>query len=250
MGQKLSGKVTVITGGNSGIGFATAKLFQQEGAKVIITGRRKDAVDRAVKELGGESEGFLCDTGNLRDIEGFYQRLQKAVGKIDVLFLNAGIAIFGPFTHVDEATFDSMVNVNFKGLFFNVQKALPLLNQGGSIVFNSSIADQKGFPNTSVYAATKAAVRSLARTLAGELLEHNIRVNSIAPGPIETPIFDKLGMPKEAVPEMKDGFASQIPMKRMGTSEEVAHAALFLASSDSSYITGINLTVDGGMTQL
>ena len=250
MSQRLKGKVAVITGGNSGIGLATAKLFQAEGAKVIITGRRKEALEAAVKEIEGASAGFVSDTGNLNDIADLYQQIQKTAGKIDVLFLNAGIAIFGPFDTIDEATFDAMVNVNFKGLFFNVQKAAPLLNEGASVIINSSIADQKGFPNTNIYAATKAAVRSLARTLSTELLERKIRVNSLAPGPIDTPIFDKVGVPAEAVPEMKESFAGQNPMKRLGTSEEIAKAALFLASDDSSYVTGIDLTVDGGVTQL
>jgi NAD(P)-dependent dehydrogenase (short-subunit alcohol dehydrogenase family) len=250
MSQKLKGKVAVITGGNSGIGLATAKLFQAEGAKVIITGRRKEAVEAAVKEIGGASAGFVSDTGNLNDIADLYQQIHKTAGKIDVLFLNAGIAIFGPFDTIDEATFDAMVNVNFKGLFFNVQKAAPLLNEGASVIINSSIADQKGFPNTNIYAATKAAVRSLARTLSTELLERKVRVNSLAPGPIDTPIFDKVGVPAEAVSDMKESFAGENPMKRMGSSDEIAKAALFLASDDSSYITGIDLPVDGGMTQL
>jgi NAD(P)-dependent dehydrogenase (short-subunit alcohol dehydrogenase family) len=250
MSQRLKGKVAVITGGNSGIGLATAKLFQAEGAKVIITGRRKEAVEAAVKEIGGASAGFVSDTGNLNDIADLYQQIHKTAGKIDVLFLNAGIAIFGPFDTIDEATFDAMVNVNFKGLFFNVQKAAPLLNEGASVIINSSIADQKGFPNTNIYAATKAAVRSLARTLSTELLERKVRVNSLAPGPIDTPIFDKVGVPAEAVSDMKESFAGENPMKRMGSSDEIAKAALFLASDDSSYITGIDLPVDGGMTQL
>ena len=250
MGNKLAGKVAVITGGNSGIGLATAKLFQAEGATVVITGRRKEAVDNAVKDIGGKSVGLVSDAGNLNDIQALYENVKEKFGKIDVLFLNAGVATFGPFTSIDEATFDQMVNVNFKGLFFSVQKAVPLLNEGASVIFNSSIADQKGFPATNVYAATKAAVRSLARTLAGELFENKIRVNAIAPGPIDTPIFDKLGFQEGAAGEVKDGFAKENPMKRMGTSEEIAKAALFLASDDSSYIMGIDLTVDGGMTQL
>ena len=250
MSSKLQRKVAVITGGNSGIGLASAKLFQAEGARVIITGRRKDAVEAAVKEIGGTCKGIVSDTGNLNDIVNLYEQIQQSGFKIDVLFLNAGIAIFGPFDTMDEATFDTMVNVNFKGLFFNVQKAAPLLNEGASVIINSSIADQKGFPNTNIYAATKAAVRSLARTLSTELLEKKVRVNSLAPGPIDTPIFDKVGVPAEAVPDMKESFASENPMKRLGTSEEIAKAALFLASDDSSYITGIDLTVDGGATQL
>jgi len=250
MSQKLKDKVAVITGGNSGIGLATAKLFQAEGAKVIITGRRTEAVEAAVKDIGGTSVGFVSDTGNLNDIAALYQQIHKTAGKIDVLFLNAGIAIFGPFATIDEAAFDAMVNVNFKGLFFNIQQAAPLLNEGASVIINSSIADQKGFPNTSVYGATKAAVRSLARTLSTELLDKKIRVNSLAPGPIDTPIFDKVGIPEADVPGMKEDFAGQNPMKRMGSPNEIASAALFLASDDSSYITGIDLTVDGGMTQL
>lgn len=250
MAEKLKGKVAVITGGNSGIGLSTAKLFQAEGATVVITGRRKEGVEAAVKEIGGDSIGIVSNAGNLHDIDALYHKVKKQCGSIDVLFLNAGIATFAPFTTIDEPTFDAMVNVNFKGLFFNVQKAFPLLNEGASVIFNTSIADQKGFMTTNVYAATKAAVRSLARTLSTELLEHKIRVNALAPGPIETPIFDKLGMPAEVVPGVKESFASENPMKRMGTSEEVAKAALFLASDDSSYILGIDLTVDGGMTQL
>lgn len=250
MAEKLKGKVALITGGNSGIGLASAKLFQEEGAKVVITGRRKDAIDAAVKDIGGNCIGMVSDSGKLDDIEALYQHLRQSVQKIDVLFLNAGIAIFEPFTMVKESTFDAMVNVNFKGVFFNVLHALPLMGEGSSIVFNSSIADQKGFANSCVYAATKAAVRSFARTMSTELLEQKIRVNSLAPGPIETPIFEKIGLPSDMVPDLKSGFAAENPMKRMGTPEEVAMAALFLASDDSSYITGIDLTVDGGVTQL
>lgn len=250
MAGKLQGKIAIVTGGNSGIGLATAKLFQAEGATVVITGRRKEAVDVAVEEVGGNCTGMVSDAGNLKAIHAFYQEVKEKIGNIDVLFLNAGVATFGPCASIDEATFDEMVNVNFKGLFFSVQAALPLLNTGASVIFNTSSADQKGFPNTNVYAATKAAVRSLARTLSTELLDQKIRVNAIAPGPIDTPIFDKVGVPKEAVSDMKSGFASENPMKRMGTSEEIAKATLFLASDDSSYITGIDLAVDGGTTQL
>ena len=250
MSGKLEGKIAVITGGNSGIGLATAKLFQAEGARVAITGRRQQAVDDAVKEIGGECSGFTSDTSNLTAIKELYVDIQKKFGHIDVLFLNAGIAKFGPFESVDEFTFDETVNVNFKGLFFNVQQALPLMATGGSIVFTSSIADQKGFATTAVYSATKAAVRSLARTLSAELVERNIRVNAIAAGPIETPIFEKLGIPADVLPDVKEGFKNQVPMKRMGTADEVARAALFFASTDSSFITGVDLAVDGGMGQL
>ncbi len=250
MARKLENKVAVITGGNSGIGLSTAKLFQAEGARVVITGRRQDVVDSAVKEIGGDSVGFTSDASKLDDIVALYDNIKERFGKIDVLFLNAGIAKFGPFTSVDEATFDAMLNINLKGLFFNVQKALPLLNEGASVIFTTSIADQKGFPDTSVYSATKAAVRSLARTLSAELLDKKIRVNAIAPGPIDTPIFEKLGVPAEAVGEVKEGFASTVPMKRMGSPDEIARAALFLASDDSSFVLGVELVVDGGVAQL
>ncbi len=250
MSDRLAGKVALITGGNSGIGLATAKLFQSEGAKVIITGRRKDVVAAAVKEIGGTSKGIVSDTANLKDIESLYQNVKEQYGTIDVLFLNAGIATFAPFTDVDEAMFDNMVNVNFKGLFFNVQKALPLLSEGASVIFNTSVADQKGFASTSVYSATKAAVRSLARSLSAELVDRKIRFNAIAPGPIDTPIFEKLGFPEEAIAEVKEGFKSQVPMKRMGSPKDIASAALFLASDDSSFIMGIDLTVDGGLAHL
>jgi len=250
MANKLTGKVALITGGNSGIGLVTAKLFQAEGANVVITGRRQDAVAAAVREIGGKSTGIVSDTGNVNDIQALYQTVKEQYGKIDVLFLNAGVATFGSFTEVDEAAFDNMVNVNFKGLFFNVQMALPLLTEGSSVIFTTSVADQKGFATTSVYSATKAAVRSLARSLSAELVEHKIRFNAIAPGPIDTPIFDKLGIPKETIPEVKEGFASQVPMKRMGSPDDIAQAALFLASDDSSFVMGIDLTVDGGMAHL
>ncbi len=250
MANKLTGKVALITGGNSGIGLATAKLSQAEGANVVITGRRQDAVAAAVREIGGKSTGIVSDTGNVNEIQALYQTVKEQYGKIDVLFLNAGVATFGSFTEVDEAAFDNMVNVNFKGLFFNVQMALPLLTEGSSVIFTTSVADQKGFATTSVYSATKAAVRSLARSLSAELVEHKIRFNAIAPGPIDTPIFDKLGIPTETIPEVKEGFASQVPMKRMGSPDDIAQAALFLASDDSSFVMGIDLTVDGGLAHL
>ena len=248
--MKLKDKVTVITGGNSGIGLATAKLFHQEGAKVIITGRRKEVVDAAKKEIGEGVVGITSDSGRLDQIDELYKKIDETHGKIDVLFLNAGVAVFEPIEMVTEESYDQMMNINLKGLYFNVQKALPLLKEGASIILTTSAADQKGMPNTSVYAATKAAVRSLARTLSAELLEKGIRVNSIAPGPIDTPIFGKLGFPEDQIDGVKEQFASGIPMKRMGTSDEIARTALFLASSESSFVAGIDLAVDGGMTSL
>ena len=250
MAHKLAGKVAVITGGNSGIGLATAKVFQTEGATVVITGRRKEAVEAAVKEIGGNSIGFTSDTANLNAIRELYRDVNERVGKIDVLFLNAGVAKFGPVDSVDEATFDDMVNVNFKGLFFNVQYALPVLNDNASIILTTTMADRKGYPNTSVYSATKAAVRSLARTLSAELVGRGIRVNAVSPGPIETPIFGKLGVPEEGIPGLKEGFKDVVPMKRFGSADEIAKPALFLASDDSSFVLGVELMVDGGTAQL
>ena len=248
--MKLENKVTVITGGNSGIGLATAKLFSKEGAKVVITGRRQDVVEAAAKEIGGGAVGITNDTSNMTDIDNLYQEIEKLHGKIDVLFLNAGVATFAPIDYVTEEMFDNQFNINVKGLYFNIQKALPLMKSGGSIILTTSAADQTGSPNTSVYSASKAAVRSLARTLSGELLAKGIRVNSIAPGPIETPIFDKLGMAEEMLYQVKEQFAGMVPMKRFGTADELAKGALFLASDDSSYIAGIDLAVDGGLVSI
>lgn len=246
--NKLKGKIAVITGGNSGIGHETAKLFKNEGGRVFITGRRPDAVAQAAKDLG--VTGLVSDTSDMESLSRLYDTVREQAGGIDILFLNAGIAQFAPIETVDEQLYDLIFNTNVKGLYFNVQKALPLLNEGASIIFTTSAVSRKGFANTSVYSATKAAVRSFARTLSAELLPKKIRVNAIAPGPIETPIYDKLTLPKEAVEGMAESFASMNPMKRFGLSEEVARPALFLATDDSSYITGIELAVDGGATQL
>ena len=248
--MKLENKVAVVTGGNSGIGLATAQLFAQKGAKVVVTGRRKEALDEAVNRIGENAEGIISDTSNLENIKALYDSVKSKHGKIDVLYLNAGIAIFEPLELVTEDTFDKQFNINVKGLLFNIQQALPLLNKGASIIMTTSAVDRKGLPSTSVYSATKAAVRSYARTLAAELSEKDIRVNTIAPGPIDTPIFEKVGIPTEALDETKQGFAQNVPMKRLGLPEEIAKAALFLASDDSSYITGIDLAVDGGMVSV
>ncbi|PHS07299.1 MAG: hypothetical protein COA88_09005 [Kordia sp.] len=248
--MKLQNKIALVTGGNSGIGLATAKLFNQEGAQVIITGRRPEAIENTIQEIGDSIKGIVSDTSNLDEVKALYKQIDEQYGKLDVLFLNAGVAVFEPIEMVTEETFDKQFNINIKGLFFNIQQVLPLLKDGGSIILTTSAADQKGFPLTSVYAATKAAVRSLSRTLSSELSEKGIRINSVAPGPIETPIYDKLGFPSEAVDQMKAGFTETTPMKRFGTSEEVAKSVLFLASDDSSYITGIDLSVDGGIVSV
>jgi NAD(P)-dependent dehydrogenase (short-subunit alcohol dehydrogenase family) len=248
--QRFAGKVAVVTGGNSGIGLATAKRFADEGAKVAISGRSQKTLDEAVKYIGNGTLAIKGDVAKLADLDRFYSSIAKEFGKIDVLFVNAGVAKFVPVTQADESHFDEIFDINVKGAYFTVQKALPYLNDGASIVLNTSVAGSKGTLNASVYSATKAALRSFARTLTSELVDRGIRVNCVAPGPIETPIFGRVGLSKEQV----EGFAQQIvatvPLKRFGKPEEVAGAVAFLASSDASYIAGVELQVDGGLAQV
>ncbi|MEL7003042.1 MAG: glucose 1-dehydrogenase [Bacteroidota bacterium] len=248
--MKLKNKVAVITGGNSGIGLATAKLFHEHGAKVVITGRRKEVVEDATKEIGTDAVGIVSDAANLSDIDHLYAEVDRMFGQLDILFLNAGMAHFAPLETIDEATFDRLSDTNFKGLFFNVQKAVPYMRNGGSIVLCTSAAGLIGSPTTNVYAGTKAAVRSFAKTLSAELLPKGIRVNGISPGPVETPIMKKIGIPLEVLDDAKAGFAAENPMKRIGTAEEIANGVLYLASDDSAWVAGIDLAVDGGLTQL
>lgn len=247
---KLEGKVAVITGGNSGIGLATAKEFKREGAAVVIAGRDQNTLNEAVEALGNESLGVKTDVSSLKDLENLFQAASQRFGKIDVLFVNAGVAKFAPLTETDEALFDEIVNINFKGSYFTVKYALPHLNDGASIIFTTTVAAKRGMATASAYAGSKAALHALTRIFAAELLGRGIRVNAVSPGPIETPIFGRMGVPEEAKKEMKDGLATQVPMKRLGTSEEVAKAVAFLASDDSSFITGVEIDVDGGTAQL
>ncbi len=248
--SKIQDKVAVITGGNSGIGLATAKAFVREGAKVALLGRDAETLDAAVSELGDAAIGVQGDVTNLGDLDRLFAAVKETYGKIDVLFVNAGVAQVRPLDQVDEAHFDLIFGVNVKGAYFTVQKALPLLADGASVVLNTSIANATGNANFSVYSASKAAVRSLARTLSADLVDRGIRVNAISPGPIETPIYGRLGLPNEAIDEMADHFASQVPLKRFGSPDEIASGVLFLASSDSSFVLGHELVVDGGMSQL
>ncbi len=250
MSERLAGKVAAITGGNSGIGLASARRFVSEGARVAILGRDRTTLDAAVSELGGAAIGVVGDVQNLQDIDRFYETIEREFGAIDFLFVNAGVAKVRPVEAVDEEHFDQLFAVNVKGAFFTVQKALPLMNDGGAIVLNTSIANQTGNPALSVYSATKAALRSLARTFSAELVERGIRVNAVSPGPIETPIFDRMDLPEGAGEEMAAGFAERVPMKRFGAAEEIANAVLFLSSSESSFVLGHELVVDGGMSQL
>jgi NAD(P)-dependent dehydrogenase (short-subunit alcohol dehydrogenase family) len=242
--------VAVVTGGNSGIGLASAKRLLDEGARVAIAGRSQKTLDEAVKYLGNGTLAVQTDVAKLADLDKLYAAVSKKLGKIDILFVNAGVANFAPFADTTEQVYDTNFDINAKGAFFTIQKAIPFLNDGASIILNTSVAGQKGFGTAGSYAATKAALRSFARTAASELVGRNIRVNTVAPGPIETPIFGRLGLDKAAVDEMAQGFVSLVPMKRLGQPEEVAGAVAFLASSDSSYITGVEINVDGGMGQV
>ncbi|MGH1377023.1 MAG: glucose 1-dehydrogenase [Alphaproteobacteria bacterium] len=250
MTQKLTGKVALITGGNSGIGLATAKRYSAEGATVIITGRNQSSLDEAVSNIGNETLAIQGDVSSLDDLDNLYNIVKEKFGKIDILFANAGIAELSPFEETTEEFFDRHFDINVKGLFFTVQKALPLMNNGGSIILNASIVGVKGFQNFSVYSASKAAVRSFARTWATDLAPRTIRVNAISPGPIETPIYGKFGLPPEDLEAMGEAITQQVPLSRFGTADEIANAALFLGSSESSYINGIDLSVDGGLAQV
>ena len=246
---KLQGKVAVITGGTSGIGLATAHRFVAEGAYVFITGRRKDALAAAVAQLGKHVTGVRGDVANLAALDGLYNEVKKQNRKIDILFANAGVAKLAPLGTVTEEFFDFHFNANVRGLFFTVQKALPLLNDGASIILTGSIASIKGFPAFSVYSATKAAVHSFARSWTNDLKDRHIRVNVLSPGHIDTPILDGLQQ-GEALMQMKKGLAEDTPLGRLGNPDEIAKACAFLASDESSYVTGIELYVDGGVAQI
>jgi NAD(P)-dependent dehydrogenase (short-subunit alcohol dehydrogenase family) len=241
--KKLQGKVAVITGGTSGIGLATAKLFVKEGAYVFITGRRQKELDEAVKAIGSNATGVQGDVARLADLDRLYEAV-KTKGRIDIVFANAGAAEFAPLGKITEEHFDKLFGTNVKGTLFTVQKALPLMNDGGSIILNGSVASVKGTPAFGVYGATKAALRSFVRTWTSDLKDRHIRSNVVSPGPTDTPIVD--GQPEEAIARI----VSTIPMGRMGDPDEIAKAVLFLASDDSSFVTGIELFVDGGRGQL
>jgi NAD(P)-dependent dehydrogenase (short-subunit alcohol dehydrogenase family) len=248
--KRLEGKVAVVTGGNSGIGLATAKRLQEEGAKVAIAGRSRKTLDDAVRAIGNGVVAVQADVAKLTDVDKLYAEVSKKLGKIDVLFVNAGVAKFAPLSETSEGGYDEVFNINIKGAYFTIQKALPFLNDGASIILNTSVVDSKGFEGASAYSATKAALRSLARTAAAELVGRGIRVNAVAPGPIVTPIIERTGLPKEAIDQFVKETVAKVPMKRFGQPEEVAGAVAFLASQDASYITGVEINVDGGLGQI
>jgi NAD(P)-dependent dehydrogenase (short-subunit alcohol dehydrogenase family) len=241
---KLQGKVAVITGGTEGIGLATATLFATEGAFVFITGRRQQELDRAVKTIGGNVHGVQGDVAKLDDLDRLYATVAEVKGRIDVVFANAGVAEFVPLTDISAEHFDNLFNVNVRGTLFTVQKALRLMNDGGSIILNGSVASAKGTPAFGVYAASKAAIRSFVRTWTAELKDRQIRSNVVSPGPIATPLMNRQN------PEVIARIAATVPMGRIGRPDEIAKAALFLASDDSSFVTGIELFVDGGRAQV
>jgi NAD(P)-dependent dehydrogenase (short-subunit alcohol dehydrogenase family) len=246
---RYDGKKVVITGGTTGIGLATAKILVSEGARVLVTGRNPGAIEAAKKELGSRAEVVASDTSKVADIEALAARAKASFGTVDFVFINAGIARFVPLEAVSEEQYDELMGVNARGAFFAIQKLAPLVPAGGSFVLNTSVVDEKGIPTASVYAATKAALRSFARTLAAEFLPRGVRVNAVSPGPITTPILEKTGLPAD----VRAGFETQLregnPMKRFGLPEEVARGALYLAF-EATFTTGAELPVDGGLTQL
>ena len=250
---RLEGKVAVITGGNSGIGLATAEEFARQGARVAITGRDAATLAAAAELLraaGADVLALEADVTRLPEIDRAMSAVRERFGRIDVLFVNAGFGVFAPVDAVTEEGFDALFNTNVKGAYFTVQKALPLMGDGGSIIFNGSINGLIGMAGASVYSATKAAVRSLARTFSADLVERGIRVNVVSPGPVVTPIFGRMGLPPEVLEATAAHIASQVPLKRFGHADEIAKAVLFLATPDSSFILGAELVADGGMSQL
>ncbi|GAB3590405.1 SDR family oxidoreductase [Hymenobacter daeguensis] len=249
--QKLAGKIALITGGTTGIGLATAKRFVAEGAYVFITGRRAAELAAAEQELGATAaHGIQGDVASLADLDRIVAIIKAQKGHLDIVFANAGVADFAPLADAPEAHFDKHFDINVKGTFFTVQKALPLLRDGGAIILTSSMVGSQGPANLSVYSATKAAIRSFARTWTAELKDRRIRVNAVSPGSIITPGLSAFGQTPEQTAQLFEALASQVPLGRLGDADEVGKAVVFLASDDSSYITGVELFVDGGVAQV
>jgi NAD(P)-dependent dehydrogenase (short-subunit alcohol dehydrogenase family) len=249
MAGKLEGKIALVTGGSTGIGLGTALRFVKEGAHVYITGRRQAELDKAVKTIGKQVTAVRADSGNLADLDKLFAQIKSEKGRLDVVFANAGGGSFLPLGSISEEQYDQMFKTNVKGVLFTVQKALPLIPDGGSIILNASIVSIKGYGGSSVYSASKAAVRSFARTWTSDLKDRKIRVNVISPGPIDTPIFESLGTEEEQA-AFKAQFVADVPLGRIGQADEIGKAAVFLASDDASYVAGVELFVDGGMAQV
>ena len=247
---KLEGKIALVTGGNSGIGLATAKQFVKEGAYVFITGRRQPELAAAVQEIERDVTGVQGDVSNLGDLDRLFSRIKREKGTLDIVFANAGVAKYGPLGKITEELYDHIFDINVKGLLFTVQKALPLMPEGGSIILNASIVASKGLSSNSVYSATKAAVRSFARTWTTDLKDRRIRVNAVSPGSIDTPGLSDLLASAETGQDRLKMISNSVPLGRLGTPDEIAKAVVFLASDDSSYITGTELFVDGGFAQV
>lgn len=248
--SRFANKVVLATGGSSGIGLAAAQHFAREGAKVVVAGRSPAALERAAPTIGPDVLTVVADVSKMSDLDALAETVRDRHGRVDVLYANAGVAKLGPVADMDEADFDEIAGINFKGAYFTVQKILPLLSDGGAVVFTTSWFTEAGVPGASVVSASKAALRSFTRTLAAELAARNIRVNAVRPGVIETPLFGKLGLSEDAAQELGTALLKSIPLKRFGRAEEVAKAVAFLASDDASYITGVDLAVDGGRTHL
>jgi NAD(P)-dependent dehydrogenase (short-subunit alcohol dehydrogenase family) len=248
--SKLNGKVAVVTGATSGIGLETAKTYLSEGAKVVLTGRSQEKLDALQNELEGDFLLYKAEAASVADSKALIEKTVAHYGKIDVLFLNAGVFRLEALEQLTEEIFDEVYNINVRGPLFTVREANPHLNQGASIIFNTSVVDVKGFPGMAAYASSKAALRSITRTLAAEFGPKGVRVNAIAPGPIDTPIYGKHNVPQEQIDGMASNFPSMVSLGRFGQSQEIATVALFLASEDSSYITGSEIPVDGGFTQV
>lgn len=247
MSKRYVDKVAVVTGGNSGIGLATAKAYSAEGARVAITGRDPQTLEAAAKEIGPGTLAVKADMSQVAEIGSFFNQVKQSFGRVDALFVNAGIGKFVPFDQVTESFFDETMNTNLKGAFFTVQKAIPLMPAGSAIVLNASVNGHIGMPSSTVYGATKAAVINLARTLAADLVSRGIRVNAVSPGPISTPILARMGQSEAELKQTREWIASQVLMKRFGTPEELAATVLFLTGPESSYVLGTELIVDGGM---
>ena len=244
--SKLNGKTAVVTGGTTGIGFETAKRFLEEGARVIVTGQDEARLAEAARKLGARAIPVRADVRRLEDVDALAARVKEEFGGLDVLFANSGVATFAPIEQVDENAFDTQFDVNVKGLFFTIQRLAGLLNPGASVVLNASAVNGKGMAGASVYSATKAAVRSFARSLAAELSPRGVRVNAVSPGYVPTPIQGKMGLSQKEVDDFETNVTTTLPLRRTGRTDEIAAAVLFLASADSSYVTGADLTVDGG----